>query len=45
MRAVHARLAQAAQPASSSGCSIRSGCHGVKQGDLLGFLSYDLPIK
>ena len=20
-------------------------CHGVKQGDLLGFLSYDLPIK
>jgi hypothetical protein len=20
-------------------------CHGVKQGDLLGFLSYDLPLK
>ena len=20
-------------------------CHGVKQGDLLGFLSYDLPVK
>jgi hypothetical protein len=20
-------------------------CHGVKQGDLLGFLSYDIPVK
>jgi hypothetical protein len=29
-------------PAVTKKCAA---CHGVKQGDLLGFLSYDLPVK
>jgi hypothetical protein len=31
-----------AVPAVTKKCA---NCHGVKQGDLLGFLSYDLPVK